>query len=176
MYTSPDLLARFCKVNLSNKKFGLIFYFGLPFRQRNPTFQLQCVNWPVYWDQEPLWLLTHRRWLLSFGCTYTAIKSMSDLFHAWTMLFANSFSLKSFSLSFKSHMNVFDLIYKFINGSFAFSPRLNLYIIWNVTQQCRLSYSSLGHLWCNRIKFNLFFINCCNSCHFETNWTARAYR
>ena len=30
VYTSPDLLARFCKVNLSNaKKFGLIFFPGL---------------------------------------------------------------------------------------------------------------------------------------------------
>ena len=51
-------------------------------------------------------------------------------------LFAKYFSLKSLSLSLKSHMNVlylkltdlwntsllFDLNYKFINGSFAFSP------------------------------------------------------
>ena len=51
--------------------------------------------------------------------------------------FANYFSLKSVSLSLKSHMNVlcalkltelwntsllFDLNYKFINGSFAFIP------------------------------------------------------
>ena len=41
-YISPDLLARFRQVNLSNtKKFGLIFYFGLPFRQRNATYKLQ---------------------------------------------------------------------------------------------------------------------------------------
>ena len=40
----PDLLTRFCKVNLSNaKKFGLIFFPGLP-------------NYS-YGDQEPLWLL-----------------------------------------------------------------------------------------------------------------------
>ena len=52
-------------------------------------------------------------------------------------LFANYFSLKSLSLSLKSHMNVlcalkltelwttsllFDLNYKYINGSLAFSP------------------------------------------------------
>ena len=52
-------------------------------------------------------------------------------------LFANYFSLKSLSLSLKSHMNVlcalkltelwntslvFDLNYEFINGSLAFSP------------------------------------------------------
>ena len=37
----PDLLARFCKVNVLNvKKFGLIFYFGLP----NATYKLR-VNW-----------------------------------------------------------------------------------------------------------------------------------
>ena len=52
-------------------------------------------------------------------------------------LFANYFSLKSLSLSLKSHMNVlcalkltelwntsllFDLNYRYINGSLAFSP------------------------------------------------------
>ena len=52
-------------------------------------------------------------------------------------LFANYFSLKSLTLSLKSHMNVlcalkltelwntsllFDLNYKYINGSLAFSP------------------------------------------------------
>ena len=37
-YTPPDLLARFCKVNLLNKKFGLLCYFGHPFRQRSATF------------------------------------------------------------------------------------------------------------------------------------------
>ena len=52
-------------------------------------------------------------------------------------VFANYFSLKSLSLSLKSHMNVlcalkltelwntsllFDLNYKYINGSLAFSP------------------------------------------------------
>ena len=57
---------------------------------------------------------------VSFECTYKAISSMSDLFHSWTV--ANYFSLKSFSLSLKSHMNVLDLNYKFIDGSFAFSP------------------------------------------------------
>ena len=41
VYTPPDLLARFCKANLSNaKKFGLICFPGL-----------------IYCDQEPLWLL-----------------------------------------------------------------------------------------------------------------------
>ena len=40
VYTSPDLLARFCKVNLSNtKKFHLISFPG-----------------PIYCDQELLWL------------------------------------------------------------------------------------------------------------------------
>ena len=38
LVTRLILLARFCKVKLSNKKFGLIFNFGLPFRQRNATF------------------------------------------------------------------------------------------------------------------------------------------
>ena len=74
-YTSPDLLARFCtKVNLSNQKIGLDFflYFGLPF-----NFNTMC--------KLPSWLLTHRRWLLSFGCKYKVINSMSDLFYSWTV-------------------------------------------------------------------------------------------
>ena len=46
VYTSPDLLARFCKVNLSNaKKFGLI------------CFPRICFRGLIYCDQEPLWLL-----------------------------------------------------------------------------------------------------------------------
>ena len=57
----------------------------------------------------PLWRLTHRRWLLSFGCKYNAINSMSDLFHYWTICKLYYFTLKSFSFSLKSHMNVFDL-------------------------------------------------------------------
>ena len=40
VYTPPDLLAMFCKANLSNsKKFSLICFPGL-----------------IYCDQEPLWL------------------------------------------------------------------------------------------------------------------------
>ena len=50
VYTAPDLLARFCKVNLSNaKKIGLICFPGLN-----------------YCDQEPA-LGCDRRWLLFFG-------------------------------------------------------------------------------------------------------------
>ena len=46
VYTPPDLLARICKVNLSNaKKFGLI------------CFPRICFRGLIYCDQEPLWLL-----------------------------------------------------------------------------------------------------------------------
>ena len=46
VYTPPDLLARFCKANLSNKKkFGLI------------CFPKICFPGLIYRDQEPLWLL-----------------------------------------------------------------------------------------------------------------------
>ena len=38
LYAPPDLLARFCKVNvLKTKKFGLIFHFGVP----NATYKLR---------------------------------------------------------------------------------------------------------------------------------------
>ena len=46
VYTTSDLLARICKVNLSNaKKFGLI------------CFPRICFRGLIYCDQEPLWLL-----------------------------------------------------------------------------------------------------------------------
>ena len=46
VYTPSDLLARICKVNLSNaKKFGLI------------CFPRICFRGLIYYDQEPLWLL-----------------------------------------------------------------------------------------------------------------------
>ena len=41
LYTSPDLLARFCKVNMSNGKNSAWF----------------CLPGLIYCDQEPLWLL-----------------------------------------------------------------------------------------------------------------------
>ena len=47
VYTPSDLLARICKVNLSNaKKFGLI------------CFPRICFRGLIYCDQEPLWLLS----------------------------------------------------------------------------------------------------------------------
>ena len=71
---------------------------------------------------------------------------MQDLFHSWVSprLFANCFSLKSLGLSLKTYMNqcglkltdlwittsLFDLNYKFINGSFVFSPG-EIYIVLN---------------------------------------------
>ena len=46
VYTPTDLPPRFtCKVNLSNAKNpGLIFYFGLPFRQRDATCKLAAIE------------------------------------------------------------------------------------------------------------------------------------
>ena len=45
VYTSPDLLARFCKVNLSNAKTSASF-----------VFQEFVFPGLIYCDQEPLWL------------------------------------------------------------------------------------------------------------------------
>ena len=48
VYTSPDLLARFCKINcklVERKKLGLI------------CFPRICFPGLIYCDQEPLWLL-----------------------------------------------------------------------------------------------------------------------
>ena len=60
VYTPLDLLARICKVNLSNaKKFGLI------------CFPRICFRGLIYCDLE-----CDRRCLLFFGCTYKVINSM----------------------------------------------------------------------------------------------------
>ena len=107
-YTSPDLLARFWnKVNLSKKNWAWFFYFGLPFRQRNETFKvlilIQCVN--CHYDS----------WLIEDDCYRLGvnIRLLTRCQICFTLgLFANYFALKSFSLSLKSHMNVFDLNYK----------------------------------------------------------------
>ena len=66
VYTPPDLLARICKVNLSNaKNFGLI------------CFPRVCFRGLIYCDQEPLWLLNVIEDVCYFfGCTYKAINSM----------------------------------------------------------------------------------------------------
>ena len=45
VYTSPDLFARFCKVNLSNAKTSASF-----------VFQEFVFPGLIYCDQEPLWL------------------------------------------------------------------------------------------------------------------------
>ena len=123
VYTQPDLLARFCKVNLSNaKKFDLIFFPGLI----NLTVTKSHYIWLLNVIEDYCYsLVSHMR--LSTRC-----KSLFNL-----GLFANYFCLKSLSLSLKSHMNVlcalkltelwntsllFDLNYKYTNGSLAFSP------------------------------------------------------
>ena len=60
VYTPSDLLARICKVNLSNaKKFGLI------------CFPRICFRGLIYCDLE-----CAPRCLLFFGCTYKVINSM----------------------------------------------------------------------------------------------------
>ena len=88
VYTHPDLLARFCKVNLSNAKtFGLIFFPGLinltvPSRLLN-VIEDDCYFWGVH-----MRLSTRCKILFTLG------------------LFANYFSLKPLSLYLKSHMNV----------------------------------------------------------------------
>ena len=68
VYTHPDLLARFCKVNLSNAKNScLILFPGLiNLRRSRAIMALKC----------------DRSLLPVFGCTYEAINSMLDLVHS----------------------------------------------------------------------------------------------
>ena len=94
VYTPSDLLARICKVNLSNaKKFGLI------------CFPRICFLGLIYCDQEPLCLLNVIEDDCYFLCVHIRLSSRCK---TWFILglFANCFSLKSLSLSLKSHMNV----------------------------------------------------------------------
>ena len=94
VYTPSDLLARICKVNLSNaKKLGLI------------CFPRICFRGLIYCDQEPLWLLN----VIEDDCYFLGVHiRLSTRCKIWFTLglFANYFSLKSLILSLKSHMNV----------------------------------------------------------------------
>ena len=59
VYMHPDLLARFCTVNLSNAKNSAWFFFpGLT---------------NLRWSRAIMALKCDRRWLLVWGCTYEAI-------------------------------------------------------------------------------------------------------
>ena len=98
---------------------------GVKNNSRRITYGIGCI-----WGMPSLSPWCDRRWLPVFGCTYEAINSMWDLVHSWAV--CKLFFVKSliYSLSQKSHTNVelwntsllFDLNYKFINGSLAFSP------------------------------------------------------
>ena len=87
--THLDSLGKILQSKLvEHKKFGLIFFPGL-------------IN--LRWSRAIMALKCDRRWLPVFGCTYEAI-----ICKIWFTLglFANYFSLKSGSLSLKSHINV----------------------------------------------------------------------
>ena len=90
VYTHPDLLARFCKVNLSNaKKLAWFFFQALL----------------IYGDQEPLWLLNVIEDDYQLSVVHTRLSALCKIWFTLG-LFANYFSLKSGSLSLKSHIKV----------------------------------------------------------------------
>ena len=66
VYTPPDLLSRFCKVNLSKAKNSAWFVFQ--------EFVFQALN--LLWSRAIMALKCDRRLLLFLGCTYKAINSM----------------------------------------------------------------------------------------------------
>ena len=74
VYTPSDLLARICKVNLSNaKKCGLI------------CFPRICFRGLIYYDQEPLWLLNVIEDVCYFLGVHTCIFRLSTrckMFHS----------------------------------------------------------------------------------------------
>ena len=65
VYTYPELLARFCWVNLSNAKIRPDLFSKNSFSRPN-----------LLWSRAIMALNCDRRWLLFFGCIYTAINSM----------------------------------------------------------------------------------------------------
>ena len=68
VYTPPDLLARFCKVNLSNaKKLGLICLPRI------------CFPGQIYFDQELLWLLNV---IAIFVGVQIRLSTRSKMFHS----------------------------------------------------------------------------------------------
>ena len=114
VYTPSDLLARICKVNLSNaKKCGLI------------CFPRICFRGLLYCDQEPLCLLNVMEDVCYFlGVHIFRLSTRCKMFHSKiTYPFrqnSHECALKLTDLWITSLL--FDLKYKFINGSFAFSP------------------------------------------------------
>ena len=71
VYTPSDLLARICKVNLSNaKKCGLI------------CFPRICFRGLIYCGQEPLWLLNVTEDVCYFLGVHTCISTRCKMFHS----------------------------------------------------------------------------------------------
>ena len=113
VYTPPDLLPRICKVNLSNaEKFGLICFPRIFFRGL------------IYCDQEPLWLLNVIEDVSYFLGVHIRLSTRCKMFHSkitWPFpQKSHECALRLTDLWITSLL--FDLNYKFINGSFALSP------------------------------------------------------
>ena len=94
VYTPPDLLANFVKFKTCRTP-----------KIRPDFFSKNLFSRLIYCDQEPLWLLN----VIEDDCYFLGVHiRLSTGCKIWFTLglFANCFSLKSRSLSIKSHMNV----------------------------------------------------------------------
>ena len=116
VYTPSDLLARICKVNLSNAKICSPICF--------PRI---CFRGLIYCDQEPLWLLNVIEDVCYFLGVHTCIFGLSTRCKMFHSKITYSFPQKSHGCALKLTdlwitSLLLDLKYKFINGSFAFSP------------------------------------------------------
>ena len=113
VYTPPDLLARICKVSLSNpKKFGLIWFPRI------------CFRGLIYCDQEPLWLLNMIEDVYYFLGVRVRLSTRFKLFHS---KITEPFPQIHMNVPFKLTdlwitSLLFDLNYKFFNRIFCFSP------------------------------------------------------
>ena len=113
VYTPSDLLPRICTVNLSNaKKGGLI------------CFPRICFRGLIYCDQEPLWLLNVIEDVFYFLGVHTCIFRLSTGCKMFHYKITYPFPQKSHECALKFTdlwitSLLFDLKYKFINGSTA---------------------------------------------------------
>ena len=115
-YTPPDLLARICKVNLSNEK-----------KIRPDLFSRICLRGLIYCDQEPLWLLNVIEDVCYFLGVHIIIFKLSTRCKVFHSKITYPFPRKSHECAPKLTVFwitslLFDLKYEFVNWSFAFSP------------------------------------------------------
>ena len=87
VYTSPNLLTRFCRVTLSNTK----IHFGLSFRQRSTSGVRVTSSLPCWWT-------VNKRLLISSFCLSTSICSFHHCYLCLPRLHENHLQLVNYKV------------------------------------------------------------------------------